>query len=58
MQFDYAVLAIVMILTTFMVIILIKLIYKHNPHYSEHYGEKLFFFTVQRDIKEEYGDLI
>lgn len=44
MQFDYAVLAIVMILTTFMVIILIKLIYKHNPHYSEHYGGEIILF--------------
>lgn len=59
MQFDYAALVMVMILATLVVIILIKLIYRHNPHYSELFmGEKLSFFTVQRDIKEECGDLI
>lgn len=38
MQFDFLVLTIVLILALLVVIILIKLIYKHNPHYSEHYG--------------------
>ncbi|CEL25430.1 hypothetical protein [Methanobacterium formicicum] len=44
MQFDYTVLTLVLILATLMVIILIKLIYKHNPHYSEHYGEEIVLF--------------
>ncbi len=44
MQFDYATLSIVMILTIIVVIILIKLIYRHNPNYSEYYGEEIVLF--------------
>lgn len=44
MEFDYAILVIVMILTLLAVIILIKFIYRHNPHYSGHYGEEIILF--------------
>jgi hypothetical protein len=44
MEFDYTELVIVMILAALVVIILIKLIYRHNPHYSENYGEEIVLF--------------
>jgi hypothetical protein len=33
-----------MSLSVMTVIILIKLIYRHNPHYNEHYGEEIILF--------------
>lgn len=44
MEFDFAILLIVMILAVLMVIILLKLIYRHNPHYSELYGGEIVLF--------------
>ena len=44
MQSDYIVLLVLMILSTFVVIFLIKLIYRHNPHYSRHYGKEIVLF--------------
>jgi len=44
MQFDYATLVMVMILAALVVIILIKFIYRHNPHYSELYGGEIVLF--------------
>lgn len=44
MQFDYLVFLILMIFSTFVVFILIKLIYRHNPHYSMDYGEEIVLF--------------
>jgi len=44
MQFDHAVLVMVMILAVLVVIILLKLIYRHNPHYSGHYGGEIVLF--------------
>lgn len=44
MQFDYTVILAVMILSTLVVIFLIKLIYRHNPHYSERYGKEIILF--------------
>jgi hypothetical protein len=44
MQSDYTVILTLMILSTLVVILLIKLIYRHNPHYSGHYGEEIVLF--------------
>lgn len=44
MQFDYTVILTLMILSTFVVITLIKLVYRYNPHYSEHYGKEIVLF--------------
>ncbi len=44
MQFDYKVILTLMILSTLIVIILIKLIYRHNPHYNEQYGSEIVLF--------------
>ncbi|MGZ7048341.1 MAG: hypothetical protein ACXVHP_08640, partial [Methanobacterium sp.] len=44
MQFDYTVFLILMLLSTFVVIVIIKLIYRHNPHYSRDYGEEIVLF--------------
>jgi len=44
MQFDYSLILILMILSTLTVIILMKLIYRHNPHYNEQYGAEIVLF--------------
>ncbi len=44
MQFDYGVIITLMSLSTLTVIILIKLIYRHNPHYNEQYGDEIVLF--------------
>jgi hypothetical protein len=44
MQFNYATLVMAMIFTALVVIILIKLIYRHNPHYNELYGKEIVLF--------------
>ena len=44
MQFDYSLILILMILSTLTVIILMKLIYRHNPHYNEQYGNEIVLF--------------
>lgn len=44
MQFDYSLILILMILSTLTVIILMKLIYRHNPHYNEQYGDEIVLF--------------
>lgn len=44
MQSDNILILILMILSTLVVIILIKLIYRHDPHYSEHYGKEIVLF--------------
>jgi hypothetical protein len=44
MQFDYSLILILMILSTLTVIILMKLIYRHNPHYNEQYGDEIILF--------------
>jgi hypothetical protein len=43
MEFNNTVLT-VMGISTVIVIILIKIIYRHNPHYNEHYGEEIILF--------------
>ncbi len=44
MQFDFRIIFTIMTLLTITVIILIKLIYRHNPHYNEQYGEEIVLF--------------
>jgi len=44
MQFDYSLILILMGLSILIVIILIKLIYRHNPHYNEQYGDEIVLF--------------
>ncbi len=44
MQFDYAILVMVMILIT-SAIILIKLIYRYDSHYSELFEKKSLFYV-------------
>ena len=44
MQFDYSIILILMGLSILIVIILIKLIYRHNPHYNEQYGDEIILF--------------
>ncbi len=44
MQFDYSSILILMSLSTLIVIILIKLIYRHNPYYNEQYGDDIVLF--------------
>jgi hypothetical protein len=44
MQLDYKVILALMSLSTLIVIILIKFIYRHNPHYNEQYGNEIVLF--------------
>ncbi len=44
MQFDFVLIIILLGLSTLIVIILIKLIYRHNPHYNEKYGSEIVLF--------------
>ncbi|MDO9045336.1 MAG: hypothetical protein Q7U35_08520 [Methanobacteriaceae archaeon] len=44
MQFDYTEILILMSISALIVIILLKLIYRHNPHYSEQYGKEIVLF--------------
>jgi len=44
MQFGYSLILILMGLSILIVIILIKLIYRHNPHYNEQYGDEIVLF--------------
>jgi hypothetical protein len=44
MQLDYKVIFILISLITLTVIILIKFIYRHNPHYNEQYGREIVLF--------------
>ena len=44
MQFDYSIILALMGLSIISVIILIKLIYRHNPHYNEQYGNEIVLF--------------
>ena len=44
MQFDYRIIFTLMTLLSLTVIILIKLIYRHNPHYNEQYGAEIVLF--------------
>ena len=44
MQFDYRIIFTLMTLLSLTVIILIKLIYRHNPHYNEQYGGEIVLF--------------
>ena len=51
MQSDYIVLLLLMILSTFVVIFLIKLIYRYNPHYSGHYRKEIVLFHRSKRYK-------
>jgi hypothetical protein len=44
MQFDYTEIFILMSISALIVIILLKLIYRHNPHYNEQYGDEIVLF--------------
>ncbi len=44
MQFDYSIILALMGLSIISVIILIKLIYRHNPYYNEQYGNEIVLF--------------
>jgi hypothetical protein len=44
MQFDYTEIWILMAISTLIVIILLKLIYRHNPHYNKQYGGEIILF--------------
>jgi hypothetical protein len=44
MQFDLILITILLSLSTLIVIILIKLIYRHNPQYNEKYGKEIILF--------------
>jgi hypothetical protein len=44
MQFDYIEILILMSISAIIVITLLKLIYRHNPHYSEQYGKEIMLF--------------
>ncbi len=44
MQFDYSLILILMILSSLIVISLMKLIYRHNPYYNEQYGNDIVLF--------------
>lgn len=44
-QFDYTIiLGLISLSTIFVVILLIKVIYRHNPHEHEQYGDEIVFF--------------
>ena len=58
MQFDYPIILALMSLSTLVVIILLKFIYRDNPHYNEEYGDEIVLFHSQKVIKEEFGDSI
>jgi hypothetical protein len=44
MEFGYSIIIILLSLSTLTVILLIKLIYRHNPHYNEKYGDEIVLF--------------
>ena len=44
MQFDYVLVLILMSLSTVIVIFMMKLIYRHNPHYDDEYGKEIVLF--------------
>jgi hypothetical protein len=44
MQFDYTIIFTLLSISTITVIILIKYIYRHNPHYNEQYGKEIVLF--------------
>lgn len=52
MQFDYRIIFTLMTLLTLTVIILIKLIYRHNPHYNEQYGAEIVLFHSAERYKK------
>lgn len=51
MQFDYKVILILMSLSTLIIIILLKLIYRHNPHYNKLYGNEIVLFHSSERYK-------
>ncbi len=44
MQFDYPIILALMSLSMLVVIILLKFIYRDNPHYNEEYGDEIVLF--------------
>ncbi len=44
MNFNYTLILILISLSTITVILIIKLIYRHNPHYDEEYGREIVLF--------------
>lgn len=52
-QFDYiTILALISASSILMVIILIKMIYRHNPHGHEQYGDEIFLFHSDERYKK------
>lgn len=51
MQFDYIIILILMSLSTLMIIILLKFIYRHNPHYNKLYGNEIVLFHSSERYK-------
>ncbi len=52
MDFNYTLILILLSLSTLTVILLIKLIYRHNPHYDEQYGREIALFHSTERYKK------
>lgn len=52
MQFDYIIILILTSISTLIVIILIKLVYRHNPHYNHQYGKEIVLFHREERYKK------
>ncbi|MGA2676509.1 MAG: hypothetical protein ACLQG5_13645 [Methanobacterium sp.] len=52
MQFDYTLILILLSLSTLTVIFIIKLIYRHNPHYDDQYGKEIVLFHSTERYKK------
>ena len=54
MQFNFILITILLGLSTLIVFIIIKLIYRHNPHYNEKYGSEIVLFhSTDINIRKE-----
>lgn len=54
MQFDYKLVLILMSLSAGVVIILLKFVYRHDPHHNEQYGKKIILFNRTDRYKKRF----